>query len=240
MAMLNQWLKRPQAELSLPPNWCFVPSKGHMSVLFNFILNVLKRHRSDWKPTFIFFKWILAGENPCRYSPNTESFNEILDILGRMRHFDELNQVLDEMSKRGNLVSEKTYGFVINRSAAAHRVEDAKEFFYKRKNFGLDIDLNAFQILLMCVYAKRFWNDIMTSKCKPDKFKYGIFINSLCKSGKRSRAVELFQTMWEKGCKPDVAICNCIIDGLCFKKRIPEALEKNLKFEKGEEIKKNK
>ena len=51
----------------------------------DFILNVLKRHRSDWKPAFIFFKWILAGENPCRYSPKTESFNEILDILGRMR-----------------------------------------------------------------------------------------------------------------------------------------------------------
>ncbi|KAG5569179.1 hypothetical protein H5410_058945 [Solanum commersonii] len=232
----------------------------------DFILNVLKRHRSDWKPAFTFFKWVLAGENPCRYSPNTESFNEILDILGRMRRFDELNQVLDEMSKRGNLVNERTYGIVINRYAGAHRVEDAKEFFYKRKNFGLELDLIAFQTLLVCLCrfkhvedaeflfhnkinefkdniktrniilngwcvlgnsreAKRFWNDIVTSKCKPDKFTYGIFINSLCKSGKISRAVELFQTMWEKGCKPDVAICNCIIDGLCFKKRIPEALE---------------
>ncbi|XP_015064574.1 putative pentatricopeptide repeat-containing protein At3g15200, partial [Solanum pennellii] len=242
----------------------------------DFILNVLKRHRSYWKPTFILFKWILAGENPCRYSPNTELFKEILDILGRMKRFDELNQVLDEMSKRGNLVSEKTYGIVINRYAVAHRVEDAKEFFYKRKKFGLELDLIAFQTLLVCLCrykhvedaeflfynkiiefkdniktqniilngwcvlgnsqeAKRFWNDIVTSKCKPDKFTYGIFIKLLCKSGKISRAVELFQTMWEKGC---VAICNCIIDGLCFKKRIPEALEKNLKFEKGEGIKK--
>ena len=57
---------------------------------------------------------------------------------------------------------------MIKRYAAAHRVEDAKEFFYKRKNFDLELD------------------------------------------------------------------------GLCFKKRIPEALEKNLKFEKGEGIKKNK
>lgn len=183
-----------------------------------------------------------------------------------MRRFDEFNQVLDEMSKRGNLINERTYGIVINRYAGAHRVEDAKEFFYKRKSFGLELDLIAFQTLLVCLCrykhvedaeflfhnkkkefkdniktrniilngwcvlgnsreAKRFWNDTVTSKCKPDKFTYGTFINSLCKSGKISRAVELFQTMWEKGCKPDVAICNCIIDGLCFKKRIPEALE---------------
>ena len=72
------------------------------------------------------------------------------------------------MSKRGNLVNEKTYGIVINRYAAAQRVEDAEEFFYKRKIFDLELDK------------------------------------------------------------------------LCFKKRIPEALEKNLKFEKGEGIKKNK
>ncbi|XP_016485409.1 putative pentatricopeptide repeat-containing protein At3g15200 [Nicotiana tabacum] len=228
----------------------------------DFILDVLKRHRSDWKPAFTFFKWVLAGG----YSPKTGSFNEILDILGRMRRFDELNQVLDEMSKRGNLVNERTYGIVINRYAAAHKVEDAIEFFYKRKDLGLELDLIAFQTLLVCLCrfkhveaaeflfhnkknefkhdikmrniilngwcvlgslreAKRFWNDIVTSRCKPDKFTYGIFINSLCKSGKISTAVKLFQTMWEKGCKPDVAICNCIIDGLCFKKRIPEALD---------------
>lgn len=57
---------------------------------------------------------------------------------------------------------------MINRYVAARRVEDAKEFFYKRKIFDLELD------------------------------------------------------------------------ELCFKKRIPEALEKNLKFEKGEGIKKNK
>uniref|UniRef100_A0A2N9FRW3 Pentacotripeptide-repeat region of PRORP domain-containing protein n=1 Tax=Fagus sylvatica TaxID=28930 RepID=A0A2N9FRW3_FAGSY len=31
--------------------------------------------------------------------------------------------------------------------------------------------------------------------------------------------------MWKKGLNPDVVICNCIIDALCFKKRIPEALQ---------------
>uniref|UniRef100_A0A3Q7HZ52 Pentatricopeptide repeat-containing protein n=1 Tax=Solanum lycopersicum TaxID=4081 RepID=A0A3Q7HZ52_SOLLC len=202
-----------------------------------------------------------------RYSPNTESFNEILDILGRMKHFDELNKVLDEMSKRGNFVNEKTYGIVINRYAAAQRVEDAED---------LELDLIAFQTLVVCLCrykhvkeaeflffneiiefkdnikthniilngwcvlgnsqeAKWFWNDIVTSKCKPDKFTYGTVIKLLCKSGKISRA-----TMLEKWCKPNVAICNCIIDGLCFKKSILDALEKNLKFEKGEGIKKNK
>ncbi|PHT98817.1 hypothetical protein BC332_32236 [Capsicum chinense] len=237
-------------------------SQCNFTLSEDFILSLLKRHRSDWKPAFTFFKWVLGSG----YSPRTGSFNEIIDILGRMRRFDELNQLFDEMSKRENLVNETTYGIVVNRYAAAHKVDDAIDMFYKRKILGLEPDLIAFQTLLVCLCrykhvetaeflfhnkknefkddiktwniilngwcvlgssreAKRFWNDIVTSKCKPDKYTYGIFINSLCKSGKISRAVELFQTMWEKGCKPDVAICNCIIDGLCFKKRIPKALE---------------
>ncbi|KAK1439611.1 hypothetical protein QVD17_05431 [Tagetes erecta] len=228
------------------------------------VLNVLRRHRSDWQSAYVFFNWVC---NASGYSPGTGSYNEILDILGRMKRFTEVHQVLDEMSKRNkSLITETTYGVVVNRYAAAHKIEEATEFFYKRIQFGLDLDLIAFQTLLLslCRYkhveaaeflfhskmndfrhniktmniilngwcvlgslreAKRFWNDIITSKYKPDKFTYGIFINSLTKAGKISTAVKLFRAMWAKGCTPDVAICNCIIDGLCFKKRIPEALE---------------
>ncbi|XP_076936516.1 putative pentatricopeptide repeat-containing protein At3g15200, partial [Bidens hawaiensis] len=230
------------------------------------ILNVLRRHRSDWKPAYVFFNWV---SNTSGYSPETGSYNEIIDILGKMKRFKEAHQVLDEMSKRSKtLVTEKTYGIMVNRYAAAHKLEEATEFFYKRIEFGLELDLIAFQTLLisLCRYknveaaeflfhskmhefefehniktlniilngwcvlgslreAKRFWNDIITSKYKPDVFTYGIFINSLTKAGKISTAVKLFQAMWDKGCTPDVTICNCIIDGLCFKKRIPEALE---------------
>ncbi|KAL8205476.1 hypothetical protein R6Q57_009027 [Mikania cordata] len=228
------------------------------------VLNVLRRHRSDWKSAYVFFNWV---SNSSGYSLGTGSYNEILDNLGRMRRFVEVCQLLDEMSKRDkSLINERTYGIVVNRYAAAHKIEEATEFFYKRALFGLDLDLVAFQTLLLslCRYkhveaaeflfhskmnefhhniksmniilngwcvlgslreAKRFWNDIITSRFKPDRFTYGIFINSLTKAGKISTAVKLFQAMWAKGCTPDVAICNCIIDGLCFKKRIPEALE---------------
>ena len=230
------------------------------------VLNVLRRHRSDWKPAYAFFTWVSRGQDGSDYSPGSGAHNEILDILGKMKRFEELHQVLDEMSKRKKgLVNEVTYRIVINRYAAAHKVDEATEFFYRRVQFGLQLDLIAFQTLLLalCRYkhveaaeflfhnkykefrmdiktrniilngwcvlgslreAKRFWNDIITSKCKPDKFTYGIFINSLTKAGKLSTAVKLFRAMWEKGCDPDVAICNCIIDGLCFKKRIPEAI----------------
>lgn len=237
-----------------------------LSLTDDLVLDVLKRHRSDWRPAYVFFNWASRCGIESGYSPGCGVHNEILDILGRMRRFHEMTQLFDEMSKRKGLVNERTFGVLLNRYAAAHKTEEAVKIFYKRKGLGFELDLIAFQTLLMslCRYkhvemaeflfhskknefppdiksmnvilngwcvlgslreAKRFWNDIITSKCKPDKFTYGIFINSLTKAGKLSTAVKLFQAMWEKGCNPDVAICNCIIDALCFKKRIPEALE---------------
>ncbi|GAV63448.1 PPR domain-containing protein/PPR_2 domain-containing protein, partial [Cephalotus follicularis] len=88
-----------------------------------------------------------------------------------------------------------------------------------------NIVLNGWCVLGNVSEAKRFWKDILASKCNPDLFTYGSFIHILTKKGKLGTALKLFKAMWEKGCNPDVVICNCIIDALCFKKRIPQALE---------------
>ncbi|CAA6669511.1 unnamed protein product [Spirodela intermedia] len=209
------------------------------------------RHRSDWKAASSFFDWASVQEG---YSHGSRAYNEMLDILGRMKQIKLMRQLFDGIPHEPSapIVNEKTFAVLVNRYAAAHKVADAIKVFYKRREYGLDLDLSAFQKLLTalcrsgrsspvirsrniilngwCVLgslreAKRFWNDIVTSDCKPDLYTYGIFINSLAKAGKLGTAVKLFTAMWARGCSPDVAICNCIIDALCFKKRIPEALE---------------
>ncbi|GJN05792.1 hypothetical protein PR202_ga23457 [Eleusine coracana subsp. coracana] len=73
--------------------------------------------------------------------------------------------------------------------------------------------------------TKEFGMRSIASKLRPDLITYGTYINVLTKNGRTGAAVKLFNSMREKGTNPDVAICNCIIDHLCFKKKIPEALE---------------
>ncbi|CAN6456179.1 unnamed protein product [Victoria cruziana] len=231
----------------------------------NLVLDVLQRHKSDWKAAHFFFGWACNQQN---YSHSSITYNEMLDILGRFKCFDLMWQLVDEMhsnSVRKNLINERTFAVLIHRYSADHNVEQAIETFYKREKYGLEPDKLAFQTLLMslCRYkhveeaesllylkkevfpldiksrniilngwcvrgnlreAKRVWNDIISSGCKPDIYTFGIYINCLTKAGKLHTAVKLFEAMWAKGCKPDVAICNCIIDALCFKKKVPEAL----------------
>ncbi|KAK9742630.1 hypothetical protein RND81_03G186800 [Saponaria officinalis] len=236
-----------------------------LSLSDDLVLDVLRRHHSDWNSAFQFFNWVTSVADLSGYTPSSEAYNGMLGTLGKARQFEELQQIFDEMFKRG-VMNQRSYDIVLHRYAAAHKIDDAIEFFYKREQYGLELDLAAFQSLLMslCRYkhvetaedlfhakkeefrydiktwniilngwcvlrnlheTKRFWNELVHSDCKPDKYSYGTYINSLCKSGKVSSAVKLFRSMWENGCTPDTVICNSVIDGLCFKKRVPEALE---------------
>lgn len=239
-------------------------NKCKLEITEDLVVQVLRRHRSDWKPALIFYNWASKQKD---YFHGSRSFNEILDVLGRMKQLKLMQQVFDEVPKERTsmVINERTFAVLMNRYAASHKVESSIEVFYKRKDYGFECNLLSFQTLLMflCRYkhveeaealflkkknefppviksrniilngwcvlgssreAKRFWNDIISSKCEPDLFTYGIFINSLTKAGKIGTAMKLFTAMRKKGCEPDVAICNCIIDALCFKKRIPEAL----------------
>ncbi|KAJ8765237.1 hypothetical protein K2173_011917 [Erythroxylum novogranatense] len=247
----------PMRRIELALDYCSV------TITEDLVLNVLKRHSSDWKPAFIFFSWVSKGT---RVSLGSSVYNKVLDILGRMKRFQELNQVLDEMSNREGLVDGETYRVLLHRYAAAHKVDEAIGVFNMMRHLGLEPDLDAFQKLLMylCRYkqvevaetllhskgaefgvdiktmnivlngwcvlgnvqeAKRFWRDIIASKCKPDFFTYGTFINALTKKGKIGTAMKLYRAMWKNHVKMDVVVCNCVIDALCFKKRVPEALE---------------
>ncbi|GER53841.1 pentatricopeptide repeat-containing protein [Striga asiatica] len=238
-----------------------------LSLSQELVLNVLRRHRSEWKTAYSFFCWVLQSSTVL--SSDTSIHNEILDILGRAKRFDEVHQVLDKMSETKNLINEHTFATVVRRYAAAHKVDQAIDFYNNMGNFfGLNPDPSAFQTLLLslCRYkhveqaenlllerknefrndikawniilygwgllrslphAKRVWENIGRLKCGPDKYTYAIFINVLTKCGKTTTSVDLLREMWaDEGCGgPDVPTCNTVIDGLCFKKRIPEALD---------------
>ncbi|KAJ7981771.1 Pentatricopeptide repeat, partial [Quillaja saponaria] len=199
----------------------------------DFVLNVLRRHRADWRPAYIFFNWAsresVGGHG---YIPGSDVYNEVLDILGTMKRFKEWSQVLDEMSKRKGLVNEVTYGVLLNRYAAAHKVNEAIDIFYKREEFGLELDyLVAFQTLLMwlCRYKhvevaetlfhaelNEFHHDIKT---------WNIILNGWCVLGNVYEAKRLWKDILASKCKPDVFTYGTFINALTKKGKLGTALK---------------
>ena len=74
--------------------------------------------------------------------------------------------MLDEMSKRKVLVNEGTHGILLNRFAAAHTVEETIGVFNRRKEFGLESDLVAFQKFLMSLYLFFFFLFVKDTQAK--------------------------------------------------------------------------
>ncbi|KAG6528138.1 hypothetical protein ZIOFF_010287 [Zingiber officinale] len=107
-----------------------------------------------------------------------------------------MQEMFDEIPKdrQGSAINDKTFAILVNRYAAD------------------------FPLVMGC-------DDAGSCNDKLEKFLYkhveeaeALFLQ------KQDQFPPLFTSIWEKGCDPDVIICNCIIDTLCFKK-VPQALE---------------
>nr|XP_043622387.1 putative pentatricopeptide repeat-containing protein At3g15200 [Erigeron canadensis] len=193
------------------------------------VLNVLRRNRSDWKLAYNFFKWV---SNASGYSPRTGSYNEMLDILGRMKRFQEVTQLLDEMSKRSeSLINERTYGIVVNRYAAAHMIEEATEFFYKRREFGLELDLIAFQTLLLslCRYkhveAAEFLYHSKKNEFRHNIKTMNIILNGWCVLGSLREAKRFWKDIVTSKHKPDRFTYGIFINSLSKAGKISTAVK---------------
>lgn len=197
--------------------------KFGLSLNEDLVLNVLKWNRSNWKPAYTFFNWISRERNASGYLPGSGAYNEVLDILGKMKRFEELGHVLEEMSKRTGLVNERTYRIVLNRYCAAHKVEEATQLFYKRSQLGLELDLIAFQTLLRCLCQYRHVEAAeFLYHSKQAEFRFplhiktmNIILNGWSVIG-RLREVKRFwnEIITSEKCKPDVHTYGIFINSL--------------------------
>ncbi|WCJ32201.1 Tetratricopeptide repeat (TPR)-like superfamily protein [Euphorbia peplus] len=192
------------------------------------IMNVLKRHRSDWKQAYIFFNCVSKGG---QIIIDSTIYNEILDILGKMGRFDELTQVLDEMSKKEGLINEETYRIILNRYAAAHNIEDAIEIFKKRGTLGLNVDLVAFQKLLMYLCRHKHV-EVAESLLYSGENDFGmdiktmnIVLNGWCVLGNVHEAKRFFRDIVGCKCKPDLFTFGTLINALTKKGKLGTALK---------------
>jgi pentatricopeptide repeat protein len=104
-----------------------------ITIYTDLVLEVLARHKNDWKIAMFFFVW--ASQQP-GYSNGTETYNALLNILGKAQHFKTMWQLMKQMHNQGDspsLVTDETFTILIRRYAAAHMVESTIETFDKRE-----------------------------------------------------------------------------------------------------------
>ncbi|GMJ11433.1 hypothetical protein like AT3G15200 [Hibiscus trionum] len=190
-------------------------------------LDLVRRNRSDWKLAYVFFHWV---SKKAEISLGFDVYNEILDILGKMHRFEELNKVFDKMSERDGL-DERSFRILLNRYAAAHKLEDAIGVFNKRKEFGIEDDLVAFQVLLMCLCRYKHVETAETLyQSKRREFGYdlktmNIVLNGWCVLGNVHEAKRFWKDLIESKYKPDLFTYGTFIKALTNKGKLGTAME---------------
>ncbi|KFK38865.1 hypothetical protein AALP_AA3G170500 [Arabis alpina] len=158
-------------------------------------------------------------------------YNEILDVLGKMRRFEEFHQVFDEMSKRDGFVDEKTYEVLLNRYAAAHKVDEAVGVYERRREFGIEDDLVAFHGLLMWLCRYKHVEFAETLFCsRGNKFGFDIkamnlILNGWCVLGNVHEAKRVWKDIIASKCRPDVVSYGMMINALTKKGKLGKAIE---------------
>ncbi|XP_006300036.2 putative pentatricopeptide repeat-containing protein At3g15200 [Capsella rubella] len=192
------------------------------------VLGVLNWNRSDWRPAYLLYQLIIQQSV---YLSSSLVFNEILDVLGKMRRFEEFHQLFDEMSSRDGFVDEKTYDVLLNRYAAAHKVDEAVGVFERRREFGIEDDLVAFHGLLMwlCRYKHvEFAETLLSSRRREfgcDIKAMNIILNGWCVLGNVHEAKRIWKDIIASKCRPDVVSYGTMINALTKKGKVGKAME---------------
>ncbi|WVZ72267.1 hypothetical protein U9M48_020756 [Paspalum notatum var. saurae] len=203
------------------------------------VLKVLQKQRSNWQVALAFFNW--AAGLP-RYAHGSRAYTEMLDILGRMKKVRHMRQLFDEIPKerRGVVVTNRMFAVLLNRYAGAHKVQEAIEVFYLRKDYGFELDLVGFQILLMSLCRYKHVEEAESLfREKKDEFpqvtkSWNIILNGWCVKGSLRDAQRIWNDIIASKVERDLFTYGTFINALTKDGRISSAVKLfNKMWEKG-------
>ncbi|XP_062186826.1 putative pentatricopeptide repeat-containing protein At3g15200 [Phragmites australis] len=203
------------------------------------VLKVLQKQRSNWQVALAFFNWVAGLPG---YTHGSRAYTEMLDILGRMKKVRHMRELFDEIpeERRGVVVTNRIFAVLLNRYAGAHKVQEAIEVFYKRKDYGFEVDLVGFQILLMslCRY-KHVEEAEALFRQKKDDFphvikSWNIILNGWCVKGSLRDAQRIWNEIIASKLRPDLFTYGTFINALTKDGRTSAAVKLfNNMWEKG-------
>ncbi|PKA58269.1 Pentatricopeptide repeat-containing protein [Apostasia shenzhenica] len=190
-----------------------------MKISKDLIDQILTRFSNDWIPSLGFFRWVEFHVG-CKNSP--ETYDMMVDILGKSKQFDIMWQLIEEMAHLSGLISLSTMTKVIRRLAGAARWKEAIAAFHEMENFGIKKNTESMNVLLDSLCKEKstmratvaFLN--LRKEIPPNASSFNILIHGLCKAGKLEEAWQTMEEMKEYGFKPCVITYTSLIEAHCF------------------------
>ncbi|KAL2320279.1 hypothetical protein Fmac_029248 [Flemingia macrophylla] len=183
----------------------------------NLVHHLLQRYKDDWKSALGVFRWA-GSRSSFKHSP--ESYDMMIDILGRMKVMEKLRDFLEEM-REGGLVTMNTVAKVMRRFSGAGQWVDAVRTFDDLQTFGLEKNTESMNLLLDALCKEKFIEQArklfleLKQHIAPNAHTFNIFIHGWCKVCRVDEAHWTIQEMKGYGCRPCVRSYSAIIRCYC-------------------------
>ncbi|GMH07949.1 hypothetical protein Nepgr_009789 [Nepenthes gracilis] len=211
--IVKRWKWGPEMETQLD-KLQFVPSMTH-------VVQALKNINTASDALLSLFQW--TKRQPW-YVPSDECYMLLLDELNRIRDFERIRSLLEEMicdMSDNGISSFSACNRVIEYLAKAEKLEVSFCCFKKVHEAGLKIDTQTYNSLITLFLNKglpykalEIYESMEATGCSLDSSTYEMMIPSLAKSGRLDAAVKLFQEMKGKNFRPSFSIFATLVDSM--------------------------
>lgn len=180
---------------------------------------LLQRFEDDWKSALGVFQW--AGSQS-GYTHTTEAYDRMMDILGKMKQFEKMYSLVEEM-RGADLITLNTVAKVMRRLAGAGRYEDVVKTFDDLGNFGLEKGVDSMNLLLDTLCKERRVERAreifleLKANIPPNAHTFNIFVHGWCKAGRVDEANWTILEMKGCGIRPCVITYSTILQAYCNK-----------------------
>ncbi|KAL1197567.1 Pentatricopeptide repeat-containing protein [Cardamine amara subsp. amara] len=209
-------------------------SKCDVVVTESLVLQVLRRFSNGWNQAYGFFIW---AKSQTGYKHSAQSYNAMVDVLGKCRIFDLMWEVINEMkrSEESGLVTLDTMSKVMRRLAKSGKYSEAVDAFLGMEmSYGVKTDTNAMNSLMDALVKENSIEHAhevflkLFDTIKPDARTFNILIHGFCKARKFDDASTMMDLMKVTEFTPDVVTYTSFVEAYCKEgdfRRVNEILE---------------
>ncbi|KAF5442326.1 hypothetical protein F2P56_034996 [Juglans regia] len=192
------------------------------------VVEVLKKLSNAGALALSFFRW---AEKQKGFKYSTESYNALIEALGKIKQFKLIWDLVSDMKRKG-LLSKDTFALIARRYARARKAKEAIEGFQKMEKFGLKLEVSDYNRLIDTLSksrhvqkAQELFDKTKKRKFVPDIKTYTILLEGWGQEQNLLSLNEVYREMREEGFEPDVVTYGIIINAHCKARKYDEAIE---------------
>lgn len=193
------------------------------------VTEVLKRLSNAGALALSFFRW---AEKQKGFQYNTQSYNALIEALGKIKQFTIAWALVGDMQRRG-LLTKDTFALISRRYARARKAKDAVEAFERMEKFGLRYESADFNRLIDILCKSRSVakaQEVFDSMKKSKRFQldvksYTMLLEGWGQERNLVRVMEVYREMKDEGFEPDVVTYGIIIHVYCKERKYDDAVK---------------